>query len=169
VLISVAFGYWWFAGSGTRSPRTFDGSSSDLKRTVIVPTLDTPIPEGKSAIWCATVQLGWNQLRAKVANEPLLIRGAEELSQRLNDAADVTAALPPGSFYAAAGLTNDGIVEKIHRDMAMQFPGSPVPNFGFAAQGPAVAFSYLETGVRYTHPYRDHELDFRGGTEPAQS
>jgi hypothetical protein len=41
---------------------SFDGSSDRLQQTVIVPTLDSPIPEGKSAIWCVSFQLAWNHL-----------------------------------------------------------------------------------------------------------
>ena len=42
-----------FHGSGT----AFDGSSEQLQKTIIVPTLDTPMPGGKNVIWCASFQL----------------------------------------------------------------------------------------------------------------
>src|SRR5437868_3423219 len=51
--------------------RTFDGSSTDLRQTVIVSTLDTPIPDGKSAIWCSSFQLAWNRLKAGVVGGPI--------------------------------------------------------------------------------------------------
>src|SRR5262245_7786199 len=105
--------YLWRADSVLPKARTFDGSSRDLQRTVIVPTLDTPIPDGKSAIWCATIQLCWNRLRTDVAKEPPVIRGAEGLSAQFNAARVSEADLPADSFYAAAGLVRDGIVEKI--------------------------------------------------------
>jgi hypothetical protein len=37
-------------------PLSFDGRSDALQKTVVVPTLDTPIPKGKSVIWCASFQ-----------------------------------------------------------------------------------------------------------------
>ena len=31
----------------------FNGDSRDLKQSIVVPTLDTPMPKGKNVIWCA--------------------------------------------------------------------------------------------------------------------
>ena len=35
----------------------FDGDSQDLHQSVVVPTLDTPVAEGKNVVWCGTLQL----------------------------------------------------------------------------------------------------------------
>jgi hypothetical protein len=40
--------------------------SGDLKATVVVPTLDTPVSEGKSAVWCSTLALAWKEYRLLV-------------------------------------------------------------------------------------------------------
>ena len=37
--------------------KSFDGSSQELERTVVVPTLDTPFADGVSAIWCCSFQM----------------------------------------------------------------------------------------------------------------
>src|SRR5262245_8297100 len=47
----------------TAPPLYFDGNSDRLQQTIIVPTLDSPIPDGKSAIWCVSFQLAWNRLK----------------------------------------------------------------------------------------------------------
>ena len=44
----------------------FDGDSKSLKQSVIIPTLDTPIPEGKNVIWCASFQMAWDRLKNDV-------------------------------------------------------------------------------------------------------
>src|SRR5438552_18000947 len=44
-------------------PKSFDAPSTSLRQTAIVPTLDTPVPEGKSAVWCASFQLAWDRLK----------------------------------------------------------------------------------------------------------
>src|SRR5262245_61995271 len=51
--------------------RVFAGSSDRLQRTAILPTLDSPIPGGKSAIWCISLQLAWNVLKDDVAGGPV--------------------------------------------------------------------------------------------------
>ncbi|HZT82935.1 MAG TPA: hypothetical protein VFA26_22075 [Gemmataceae bacterium] len=59
-------------GEGYHPPAaTFDDTSDRLERTVVLPTLDSPIPEGKSAIWCVSFQLAWNRLKDEVAREPM--------------------------------------------------------------------------------------------------
>ena len=37
-------------------------SSTDLKSTQIMPSIDTPLMPGRSAIWCASFQLAWDRL-----------------------------------------------------------------------------------------------------------
>lgn len=150
----------WLLGILGPARKTFDGSSQNLRQTVIVPTLDTPIPDGKSAIWCSTIQLCWNHLRTDVAGEPLVIHGAEALSEQLNRATASEADLPAGSYYAAAGYVRDGILDKIRRDMASQFPGAALPDLSSAASAPVVALGYLKAGVAYTHPYFERSLTF---------
>jgi hypothetical protein len=160
--IAGAIWYGWLGRTGNSYIRTFDGGSETLQRTVIVPTLDTPIPEGKSAIWCSTIQLCWNRLRTDVAKEPPVIRGAEAISARLNAAEQSDADLPPDSFYAAAGLVRDGVVDKIRTDMASKFPAVNLADLGNYPIMVALAFSYFETGVTYRHSYLDRGLTFRG-------
>ena len=102
-------------------PLSFDGSSDQLKQTVMVPTLDTPVPTGKSAIWCASFQMAWNKFKAEVAKSPVQIKG-ELVAERLNHAEQSEDDLEPSSFYAAAGWVRDGFVEKIQADMTRLFP-----------------------------------------------
>jgi hypothetical protein len=82
----AAYFYWmWHEPDAGPAVRSFDGDSGRLRRTVIVPTLDTPIPEGKSAVWCASFQLAWNRLKADVAKGPVGVANAEEVARRLNE------------------------------------------------------------------------------------
>jgi hypothetical protein len=99
------------------------------------------------------------------------IKGAEELCGRLNAAPQSEADLPPGGFYAAAGFTRDGIVEKIQDEMAERFPDVPSPDFGNAGGIGAVAYAYLAAEVRFAIPFCDSGEALRfagsdGGTAP---
>ena len=49
-------------------PITYEGDSTGLEQTVILPTLDTPIPPGKNVIWCSSFQVAWNHLRDDVTH-----------------------------------------------------------------------------------------------------
>src|SRR5437773_700065 len=61
-------------------PFSPEGSSELIRDTVIVPTLDSLIPEGKSAIWCVSFQLAWNYLKDDVAKGPVQLVGAQPLA-----------------------------------------------------------------------------------------
>jgi hypothetical protein len=155
--VDVILLVWWFMRpTYSELPLSFDGSSDQLQHTVIVPTLDTPIPEGKNAIWCASFQIAWNKLKTDVTKGPVLIQGAEEIAERLNKSPVTEADLPDGSYYAAAGLVKDGIVERIQREMAERFPGAQAPAFDL---GPpelvAVAYGLLQSELRFAEPFND--------------
>ncbi len=154
---------WWFwrtPGRPYREPeRVFDGDSENLKETLVVPTLETPIPEGKSAIWCSSFQLAWNQLRKDVVGEPIRLQNAAALADELNAAEALTGDLSPEHYYAAAGLIRDGIVKRIQSDMAGKFPH--VPTSDLSREGDvALAYSYLSASLKFDHPYFDNDEPF---------
>lgn len=138
---------------------TFSGNSKNLHQTIILPTLDSPIPESKSAIWCSSFQLAWNRLKTDVAREPIRLEKAEELADQLNQAEASEADLAPETFYAAAGLVRDGVVQRIQRDMAQKFPEVPRPRFSVPQNG-AVAYGYLRAGVKFSIPFFENDERF---------
>jgi hypothetical protein len=129
---------------------TFDGESTELRHTVVVPTLDTPFAEGKSAVWCASFQLAWNRLKV-AAGGPVGVRDAEAVAERLNRAESSEEDLSADSVYAAAGFTRDGIADTIRRKMGRKFPDVALPNF--SEDTAAIAYGYLRAAVHYRHPY----------------
>jgi len=70
--------------------------------------------------------------------------------------------VPAGCCYAAAGLMQDGIVERIKRGMAGQFPEAPEPNLVVTSLTMAVAYAYLEAAAAFATPYFERELEFTG-------
>jgi hypothetical protein len=127
--------------------------STQLSKTAIVPTLDTPLGESGSAVWCATFQAAWRRACDDVIGGPLRVAGAQPVADRLNGSPVTEAALPPGNYYATAGRLEDGIVETIRKQMARQFPGVRPPDFAEAVG--FVAYGYLDTKVRFTKPFVD--------------
>jgi hypothetical protein len=124
----AAFTAYWFLlrTVDTTIPMTFDGTSDQLQRTIIVPTLNTPIPKGKNVIWCASFQLAWNKLKDDVAKEAIQLSRDQEIADRLNNANISEADLPAGGSYSAAGFDRDGIADRIRGDMGRLFPGTSV-------------------------------------------
>jgi len=157
------FGSYYFQRiEYSQRAETFSGKSDSLNQTLIVPTLDSPCPKNKNAIWCSSFQLAWNQMKDDVIGEPIQVVEAEELANRLNSAEQSTADLELRSFYAAAGRINQGIISRIKKDMAAKFPSHSVPDFSYIAAYPKglLAYSYLIANVPFEYPYRQVEDDF---------
>jgi hypothetical protein len=129
--------------------------------TAVVPTLDTPIPDGKSALWCASFQMAWERFEKIAAKGPVKLTGAEETAQRLNDAPSVADTVNEEDTYAAGGLVRDGIVTEIKQEMARRFPEVTVGELE-EFPGGAVVYGYLRAAVKFTIPFleSEHPLEF---------
>jgi hypothetical protein len=137
----------------TPNPPTFAGNSDKLKQTVIVPTLETPLPAGKSAIWCATLALAWQQMEKDVAKGPVGIQGEDKLAQALRSLPDV--GLRPEDYYVTAGFY-DKIVDRIRRELPNHFPRAPLPDLPDDPLRRFLAYAYLKTAIRYDFEFRDN-------------
>jgi len=142
------------------SVKTFEGDSTGLTQTTIVPTLDTPIPDGKSAIWCSSLVLAWKQLQSDIVKEPILVERAEAVADRLNRARETQDDLAPGTAYAAAGLVRDGILKKIQKDMRRLFPEVELLPPVHDENNLIVAYAYLQANVKFVHTYIENDKPF---------
>jgi hypothetical protein len=161
LLIGLAIGTMFLAGGGCRpsadanferSAKTFDGSSASLRETVVVPTLDSPLPRNKSAIWCISFQLAWNTLASDIVGGPVHIENAAAISERLNRAAGTPADVSPDMVYTAAGLlsTTQPVIEA---EMRQRFPHASLPSLLAPPEGALIAFAYLRGDVRFSRPF----------------
>jgi hypothetical protein len=101
-------------------------------------------------VWCASFQAAWKRLQHDLVKEPVRLDGAETLVEALNEAPDPAADIPEKWLYAAAGLTEDGIVERIQREMAERFPDKE-PDIGIADG--LLAYAYLSAALNFPKPY----------------
>jgi hypothetical protein len=124
-----------------------------------VPTLDSPVPQGKTTVGCSSFQLAWNRLKDDVAKGPIRLSNAEAVADRLNRAGQAGADLDSGGVYAAAGLAKDGVIERIRAEMARKFPKVPGPRLNVPADG-AVAYSYLAAAAEFKIPFFDNGEPF---------
>lgn len=154
-----------YAGKKVRyaaTTKTFDGQSSSLEGTVIVPTLDTPVGSGKNVIWCSSFQLAWNEMRGFLGGGPLQIPGAEALAARLNSAPQSSDDLDKKSYFITAGPVRSGIVERINSELQSRFSTSPPAEFELDRLDPSdfLAYAYLTANVRFEVPFRENREEF---------
>jgi hypothetical protein len=132
--------------------RVFAGSSDLLNQTVVVPVLDTSIPENTSAVWCISLQLAWNRLRNDIVKEPIKLSNGQKLADRLNNAEESENDVPPTDCFATAGAVDQGIVDEIQSGLAKQFPQNTMPPIS-GIRGGYVAFGYVKADVRYAYQF----------------
>jgi hypothetical protein len=158
VLLAVglaAYGVYLLLTPGKAySPRPLK-DLGDAPRTQVVAALDQPIDAGKNAVWCASFISAWKQLQNGLSGGPLELDGAKDLVASLNAAVDPAGDVPKGSLYAAAGWAKNGIAEKIQRDVAKQFPGSPAPKLPALGPMSLLAYARLEVKAKFPTPYFD--------------
>lgn len=149
----LCWSFWPTKPNAKQEPeRVFSGSSELLHRTVVLTTLDTPIGESKSAIWCISIQLAWNRLKDDLAKEPIKLRNGQELADRLNQAPQSEADVAPSDSLAVAGKVDEGIGERIQTALAAKFPGNTMPPIQHFPNG-TVAFGYVKADVRYEYQF----------------
>jgi hypothetical protein len=143
--------------TGRVDKKVFDGASSDLKQTTVVPSLQSKLDKGRNVIWCASFDMAWKELKTLVGHD-IQVKGAEETVALLNNSMIAAGDLPDQSFYAAAGYIRDGIVAKIQKEMQKQFPGETHPSFGdLNKDTQIVAYSYLQASLAFAYPYFDYD------------
>ncbi len=162
ILVAVLLGVFVFSLLPVACRRTKiharapEVDSKNLKQTVVVATLDCPLPEHKNAIWCSTFQMAWDKFKQDVIGEPIQIPEAQELSDRLNRSQFPTGSIEEKSYYATAGFVEDGIIEQVQKEMKRRFPSEPVPIFDArykAAPGVIAAYAYLNVNIEFLCPY----------------
>lgn len=138
-----------------RAPSTeikFDGSSDQLQATQIAPTLDTPIQNGRNAIWCASFISAWKTMEQDLGSSPLL-EPQSNTAASLNNAGDPRPDIPADALYTAVGSLSDGIIDKINRELHQKFPAKTPPVFPNSHGNAYVAYSYLEATIHFPLPY----------------
>jgi hypothetical protein len=118
-----------------------------------VPTLETRLEDGKSAMWCATMPLAWQKFEADVAKGPVDLQGIEKVCRDLRNAPDP--GLDPSNYYTAAGLYKDGILERIRSELPAKFPEAPLPDERFSRAVGALAYAYLRVEMPFEHTFED--------------
>jgi len=133
--------------------KTFDGQSSDLESTTVVPTLETEIAEGHNAVWCSSFLTAWKSLARDIAKADISLEGSPQTALVLNKADDPTPHNPKGSTYVATGWNNKGVLDRIRNELMVAFPDKPAPTFPGIMPDSFVAYAYLEANVKFDLPY----------------
>lgn len=134
------------------APTQYD--SAALKATIVVPTLDTPIPEGKSAVWCAAFEIAWKQAEKDIFKGPCLPQNGKETAARLTASSISEADFAPASVFAAAGDPKS-VQQKLNAEFPQKFPGRSVPQL--TEQDGILSYSAVNLSVPFQIPFFEND------------
>jgi len=133
--------------------------TDNLKKTVVVPVLNYPIPDNKNIIWCSDFQIAWNQLKNEI-NEPVkLLTDNEMFVKYLNESKQGINDLPGGSYYVKSFIPNKDNIKNITKEFKKIFPGESLPDFD-TDNNSFIIFSFLKTDIKFKKPFFDNKNDF---------
>ena len=157
-------GAWWLCGRVSASYATWRINHTDvsalradvstLKQTRVVPVLEMPLQPGTNLLWCATWQLAWNQLAARVSG-PLHMRDEDAAVALLNQHIHTAMGIEPGSYLTMSGRVGDGVAEQFAQQLRAQFVSSAPPApAGVSLPHDALAvYTYLAVNLRFAQPF----------------
>ena len=139
-------------------------NADQLRRTTLAAHLQHPLEAGTNLLWCATMQLAWDELGTAFGSPPRFAEASpagDGLAKRLVGKDD----LDPRSYVARAGRGRDGILQRIREDLQRVFGGAASPALLPATIEPdqLIAYAYLWKHLPFELPFRrsDRPLRFR--------
>ncbi len=123
-----------------------------LTGTTILPHLEGALTAGQNAVYCASFQLAWDEIRRKAGPAGLQLEGNPPLAAALNRGTFPATALAADSVVARAGSVKDGIVPQINKEMAAKFPGVPI-SLPVSEGAAAIAYAFIQKQLPFAHPF----------------
>jgi hypothetical protein len=139
-------------------------NAKDLKHTIVTPHLEQKISAGMNVLWCSTFQLAWNEL-CELTGGTVDMKPSPPMATNLNKKTASKNDLDEDSYVAVAGLANEGICERIRKELEAKFKGHASPELpGSTPQMAWVTYAYLFKELPFQWAFhRFHEnLRFEG-------
>lgn len=127
----------------------------ELPQTVVTAHLNEKHVPGKNLLWCATMQLAWNEF--KELEGPVKLDGDPEMARGLDLRLHGPEVIDPSKHVTMAGSVEKGIIEAIRKAMASKFPDAKASDFPEGAAVDRIAFSFLRSTLPLEFPLWRHD------------
>lgn len=127
-------------------------ADKQLPLSRIVPTLDADHEKGRNLMYCATVQLAWNELMG-LLDGPLELENNPPAAAKLNNQNFKREMLDKESYYVFAGTGADA-PQRMADELKTKFGGAASPKLLPVSLAPKefVAYSYLQKNLQFGVP-----------------
>lgn len=130
--------------------------SSQLKGTVITPTMEQEIQPGKNVLYCSTLQIAWNALEDEIIKEKIRLEGDPPVVKALNKRLSSKEDLSENSYVAKAELLTDEFLSDLNKTLKAKFGDQAPPEVREPIPpGPPrfMAYAYLFKNLQFNNPF----------------
>lgn len=145
----------------------FKADVSKLKDTRLVAHPEVPLAANQNVLWCATLQLAWNEA-IDLVGEKLHFVNQPPLVDALNQEDFTKDDLDPASYVAIADFERNHVEDEIRAALERVFHGAASPELippipAHPAPDDFVAYAYLYKNLAFAQPFEDNEaFEFAG-------
>lgn len=131
------------------APAVTEPPSTQAEKTLIAPSLTEPIDSQRNLVWCATLQLAWNEL-THLADGPVTLEKDIPLATVLNQQREMNPMLDDASYLARAGIVNSEFLKELEQSYQQKFPKQPFPSeLQGLPQGTLLVYAYLKKALPF--------------------
>ena len=130
--------------------------AENLSSTDVIGHLHGRTTPARNMVWCATVQIAWDELRQKIGAVPQVPNS--ELADGLGKTPFPHTALDPASHMSKMGTIGDGIKQKIADEMTRRFPDVKPPSISAEDPTDVIIYGFLQKNLPFAKRFdRLHE------------
>ncbi len=154
-------------------PPLLKANAKQLEQTLVTAHLETPLPPGKSVLWCSTFQLVWNE-SCSAAGGDLHLKDEPAMVPILNKKTATEADVDASSCLVMSGPIEQGIVDEIQKRLDRRFGGRASPDLlrNVESQLPQegfLAYAYLYRTLPFEYPFKRLEKPLTFGSSKVAS
>lgn len=130
-----------------------------LKRTLVTPHMEVPIPADQNVVYCSTFQIAWSRLKEDIIKEDIRVKRPVAIVPYLDKSLSTEADISAGDYLALAGFVKDDIIGNINRGLKDEFGFDAMLVDGTRFKDPTtiVAFSFLNKNLDFEHSFEEYK------------
>jgi hypothetical protein len=135
--------------------------AGEYAETVLAAHLDVPIEPGKNVVWCASLQVAWDEL-TRWNGADVLLEGDPPEAAGLAASRFPRAWVGEEDLIAEAGVMDEALITRIQRQFHDKFGGrQDAQRPGLTANNALGMYAYLHKQLAFDQPFGQTQTDFQ--------
>ena len=140
-------------------PPDLNVNAEDLKNTEVFASFNHPISKGTNLIWCATMQMAWDELCGLIG-EDILFDTSNMVAEALNKKRVAPHDLDDETYIAIAGVNGIKTIQKIDEALRAKFGDAATPELLSDSVNDLIAYSYFFVNLPFEWTFERRKTPF---------